>query len=85
MKVLTFPQKMTIHPHLVNISHQKIILTPKYVDLRTLSSIVASRIYALFDVISTNVLELGGGRGGRGQANFGNAKILRAPATSIRP
>ena len=47
LKVLTFPQKMTIHPQLVNISPQQKIFTSKYVPLRALSSIVASRIYAL--------------------------------------
>ena len=37
------------------------LFTPKYVDLRALSSIVASRIYALFVVKSTSVPKLGGG------------------------
>ena len=40
------------------------------------SSIVASRIYALFVVKSTIVQKLG--KGGGGQANLGNARILRA-------
>ena len=50
--MLTFPQKMTILPQLVNISSQKVMFTPKYVDLRALSSVVASRIYAFFVVKS---------------------------------
>ena len=41
------------------------------------SSIVASRIYALFVVKSTSVPKLGDEGGG--QASFGNAKILKAP------
>ena len=44
---------MTLHPQLVN-NFSKIIFTPKYVDSRALSSIVASRIYALFVVKSTS-------------------------------
>ena len=70
--MLTFPQKMTILPRLVNISPKKVMFTPKYVDLRALSSVVASRIYALFVVKSTRVPRLGGG----GQANLGNARIF---------
>ena len=73
---------MTIHPQLVNIS-PKWIFTPKYVDLRALSSIVASRIYTLFDVKSTSVPKLGGGEWG--QANLGNAKILRDTIIPIGP
>ena len=46
---------MTILPQLVNISPKKVMFTPKYVDLRALSSVVASRIYALFVVKSTRV------------------------------
>ena len=61
--MLTFPQKMTILPQLVNISPQKVMFTPKYVDLRALSSNVASRINALFVVKSTSVPKLGGGGG----------------------
>ena len=38
--------------------------TPKYVDLRALSSIVTNRNYALFEVKSTNVPKLGGEGGG---------------------
>ena len=52
---------MTILPRLVNISPKKVMFTPKYVDLRALSSVVASRIYALFVVKSTRVPRLGGG------------------------
>ena len=72
---------MTIHHQLVNISPKKIIFTPKYVDLRALSSVVASRIYALFVVKSTRVPRLGGG----GQANLGNARIFTASITATPP
>ena len=58
IKVSMFPQKMTIHPHLVNISPQKVFFTPKYVDLRALLSIVASCIYTLFVVKSGSVPKL---------------------------
>ena len=51
---------MTIYPRIVKI-FCKMIFTPKYVDLRVLSSIVASRIYAFFVVKSTRVSRLGGG------------------------
>ena len=54
-QLVNISQKITIHPQLVNISPKKITFTLKYVDLRALSSIVASRIYALFDVKSTSV------------------------------
>ena len=67
---------MTILPRLVNISPQKVMFTPKYVDLCALSSVVASRIYALFVVKSTRVPRLGGGGGG--QANLGNVRIFKA-------
>ena len=79
--MLTFPQKMTILPQLVNISPKKVMFTPKYVDLRALSSVVASRIYALFVVKSTRVPRLGGG----GQANLGNARIFTASVTATPP
>ena len=72
---------MTILPRLVNISPQKVMFTPKYVDLRALSSVVASRIYALFVVKSTRVPRLGGG----GQANLGNARIFTASVTATPP
>ena len=74
---------MTLHPQLVN-NFSKIIFTPKYVDSRALSSIVASQIYTLFVVKSTSVPKLwGGGKGVR--ANFGKAKILRPPFMEIPP
>ena len=72
---------MTILPRLVNISPQKVMFTPKYVDLRALSSVVASRIYALFVVKSTRVPRLGGG----GQASLGNARIFTAFVTATPP
>ena len=37
------------------------IVVRSYVDLRTLSSVIGSRIYALFVVKSTSVPKLGGG------------------------
>ena len=49
---------MTILPQLVNISPKKVMFPPKYVDLRALSSNVASRIYAFFVVKSTSVPKL---------------------------
>ena len=75
---------MTILPQLVNISPKNVMFTPKYVDLGALSSVVASRIYALFVVKSTRVPRLGGGGGG-GQANLGNARIFTAFITSTPP
>ena len=59
---------MTILPWLVNISTQKVMFTPEYVDLRALLSIVASRIYAFFVVKFTRVPRLGGGEGGSSQS-----------------
>ena len=41
------------------------------------SSIIASRIYALFVVKSTKIPKFA--KRGGGQANFGNAEILTAP------
>ena len=78
-----FSQKMTIHPHLVNNSPQKIIFTQKYVDLRALSSVVANRMYALFVVKSTRAPRLGGGEGG--QANLCNARIFTAFVAATPP
>ena len=59
---------MTILPRLINIPPKKVMFTPKYVDLRALSSVVANRIYALFVVKSTRVPRLGGGEGGSSQS-----------------
>ena len=81
-KVINFPQKITNYPQLVN-NFSQMNFTPKYVDLRALSSIVPSRIYALFVLKSTSVPKFGGGGGG--QANFGNAKIVTAPVLAIHP
>ena len=72
---------MTIHPQLVNISPKKIIFTPKYVDLRALSSIVASRIYALLSSNPPECQDWGAG----GQANLGNARIFTDFVTATPP
>ena len=65
-KVITFPQKVTLPTQLVNIS-LKINVHPKICWFTDFLLIVASRIYALCVVKSTNVPKLG--------ANFGNARL----------
>ena len=67
---------MTILPQLVNISPKNVMFTPKYVDLRALSSVVANRIYTLFVVKSTRVPS---------KANLGNARIFTASVTATPP
>ena len=59
---------------------KNIIFIPKYVDLRVLSSIVASRIDAL---LSSNPPECQDW--GAGQANLGNARILRGFCIATPP
>ena len=63
-KVITFPQTSDYLPSNSWNVLQNDFLPPKYVDLRALLSIVASRIYALFDAKSTSLPNLGAGREG---------------------
>ena len=84
---------MTLHPQLVN-NFSKIIFTPKYVDSRALSSIVASQIYALFVVKSTSVPKFWGmGWGGSSQfwqcqdfesAYFANLSLSQSVSTNLK-
>ena len=70
--MLTFPQKITILPQLVNIFPQKVMFPPKYVDLRAVVSCRESHLRAFCREIHQS-------------ANLGNARTFTAFETDTPP